>query len=275
MASSNAMIQLHEGLRRYTMIRRSSFAILMLTAMPLACTVSPYTEGPSLGENPGLLPLNLEAEISNGQFFVGPEDKVTVNFHVHTELTRDYRVRTDGSIRMPLVGRMQASGSSREQLEDRIMEAYAAYIVDPLATVDIEYSPSRKVTVLGEVERTSVLPLTSPRTTVLDVIASSGGISAEGDRTGVLIARRIDGRMTIKHYDMNALFAPDDPNMRTEIPYVEAGDVIYVVRTWAAIYAARLSVISDTLRGLTFAQRVILNAPATADALQGDLDAIP
>jgi len=254
------------------MIRRCSLPILIFAAMPFACAVSPYTEGPSLGENPGLLPLDFETEISNGQFFVGPEDKVLVNFHLHTDLTRNYRVRTDGSILMPLVGRMQASGSSREQLEDRILEAYAAYIVNPLATVDVEYSPSRKVTVLGEVERTSVLPLTSPRTTVLDVIASSGGISVDGDRTGVLIARRIDGRTVIKHYDMNALFTPDDPNMRTEIPYVQAGDVIYVLRTWEAAYTAKLEIVSDTLRAMTFAERVILNGPRAAEALQGDLD---
>ncbi|MFK5955281.1 MAG: polysaccharide biosynthesis/export family protein [Planctomycetota bacterium] len=253
------------------MIRRCNLPVLILAAMPFACAVSPYTEGPSLGENPSLLPLSFEAEISNGQFFVGPEDVVKVNFHIHTDLSRDYRVRTDGSILMPLVGRLQATGSSREQLEDRILEAYSAFIVNPLATVDVEYSPSRKVTVLGEVERTSVLPLTSPRTTVLDVIASSGGISAEGDRTGVLIARRVDGIMTIRHYDMNALFTPDDPNMRTEIPYVQAGDVIYVLRTWESIYSAKLDVISDTMRALTFAERVILNGPRTTEALQGDL----
>lgn len=253
------------------MIRRCSLPILILSAMPFACAVSPYTDGPSLGENPELLPLDFETEISNGQFFVGPEDKISVNFHIHADLTREYRVRTDGSILMPLVGRMQASGSSREQLEDRILEAYAAYIVNPLATVDVEYSPSRKVTVLGEVDRPSVLSLTSPRTTVLDVIASSGGIGTSGDRTGVLIARRVNGRMTIKHYDMDALFAPDDPNMRTEIPYVQAGDVIYVIRTWESVYAAKLALVSDTLRGMTFAERVILNGPRTTEALQGDL----
>ena len=152
------------------------------------------------------------------------------------------------------------------------MEAYSEYLLDPIATVDIEYSPTRKVTVLGEVERTSVLPLTSPDTTVLDVIASAGGISDDGDRTGVLIARRVDGIMTIRHYDIDGLFAPDDPNMRSGIPFVQNGDVIYVVRTWDSVYLQKMELVSETLRAATFAERVILNAPRTSEALQGDLD---
>ncbi len=254
------------------MVPSCRFLIFPLACMLAACSVSPYTESPNLGENPDLLPLDFSAEIANGQFFLGPEDKIMVDFHLHEDLSRTYRVRNDGSVIMPLVGKIQAAGSTREQFEDRLMEAYADYLVDPIATVDVEYSPTRKVTVLGEVERAAVLTLTSPRTTVLDIIASAGGIGVEGDRTGVLIARRVDGVMTIRHYDMDGLFAPDDPNMRTEIPYVQAGDVVYVLRTWNAIYAEKLAVVSDTLRAMTFAERVILNAPRTTEALQGDLD---
>lgn len=254
------------------MIRRCSFPTLVLALSTVACSVSPYTDGPSLGENPGLLPLDFQAEIANGQFFLGPEDKISVSFHLHEDLTRDYRVRNDGSIIAPLVGRIQAAGSTREQFEDRLMEAYNDFLVDPIATVDVEYSPTRKVTILGEIERTSVLTLSSPDTTVLDVIASAGGIGTDGDRTGVLIARRVDGIMTVRHYDIDGLFSPDDPNMRTEIPYVQNGDVIYVLRTWDSVYLQKMELVSETLRAATFAERVILNGPRTTEALQGDLD---
>lgn len=250
---------------------RFRLSILILAALPMACAMSPYVEGPSLGENPGLLPLDFEAEIANGQFFLGPEDQLTVNFHLHDDLSRTYRVRNDGSVIMPLVGRMQATGSTREQFEDRVMEAYGDFLVDPLASIDVEYSPNRKVTVLGEVSNAAVLTLTSPRTTVLDIIASAGGIGADGDQTGVLIARKVQGRMTVRHYDIDALFSPDDPNMRTEIPYVQAGDVVYVLRTWEAAYNEKLQLVSDTLRAMTFAERVIINGPLTSEALTGDI----
>lgn len=250
---------------------RPTLLTVLLLGSALSCSVSPYVEGPSLGENPAALPLDYGAEIQNGQFFLGPEDQVTLDVWKHTDLSRTYKIRNDGSVILPLVGKLHVSGETREQFEDQVTEAYGEYLVNPVLYVDVEFSPLRKVTVLGEVNQTSVIALQSPRTTVLDIIAQAGGIGEDGDRTGVLIARRVDGVMTVKHYDLDALFMPSDPNMRTEVPYVQSGDVIYVLHTWSSAYEDRLQTVSDTLRMLTFAERVILNGPRTSEALSGDL----
>jgi len=253
----------------------SSLRTFLLAAtaasLALACSVSPYSAGPGLGENPGALPLDYTAEIQNGQFFLGPEDKVTLDVWQHEDLSRGYKIRNDGSVVLPLVGRLHVSGETREQFEDQITEAYGEYLVDPVLYVDVEFSPQRKVTVLGEVNQKSVVALASPRTTVLDIIAQAGGIGEDGDRTGVLIARRVDGVMTVRHYDLDALFMPTDPNLRTEIPYVQSGDVIYVLHTWESAYADHVRTVSDSLRALVFGQNVILNGPRITNALTGDL----
>ncbi|MCP4093862.1 MAG: hypothetical protein GY747_10480 [Planctomycetes bacterium] len=252
-------------------LRLSHLLILMPVAVA-ACNVSPYTEGPSLNENIGILPLDYESEVANGEFFLGAEDKVALDVYQNPELSRTYKVRIDGTVNLPLVGKVRAEGQTRDQFEDSLTDAYAKYLVDPIVFVDVEFSPKRKVTVMGEVNRTSVLPLTNPRTTILDVIASAGGLGPDGDKAGVLIARRVDGIMTIKHFDLDMLFAPDDVNVRSAIPYVQSGDVVYVVKTSEAVYNQHLQTVSDTLRAMTFAERVILNAPRTTEALQGDLD---
>ena len=236
-----------------------------------SCSVSPHTEGPSLGENPSALPLDYNAEIQNGQFFLGPEDRITLDVWQHTDLSRTYKVRNDGSVILPLVGKLHVGGETREQFEDQVTEAYGEYLVSPVLYVDVEFSPERKVTVLGEVNRTTVVTLLSPRTTVLDVIAQAGGIGEDGDRTGVLIARRVNGAMTVRHYDLEALFMPSDPNLRTDIPYVQSGDVVYVIHTWRSAYDDRLQTISDSLRALIFAENAILNGPRVSDALTGDI----
>ncbi len=247
----------------------------LLIAMPVAfaaCNVSPYTEGPSMNENPGILPLDYESEIANGEFFLGPEDKVILDVYQNQDLSRTYKIRIDGTVNLPLVGKLRATGQTRDQFEDSLMDAYAKYLVNPVVYVDVEFSPKRKVSVMGEVNRAAVLSLTSPRTTVLDVIAAAGGLSPDGDKTGVLIARYVDGIMTVKHFDLDMLFAPDDVNVRSSVPFVQAGDVVYVVKTAEAIYNQHLTTVSDTLRAMSFGERVILSAPRTAEALQGDLD---
>lgn len=248
------------------------FLLFASTAfLAVSCAVSPLNQGPGLGENPGALPLDYDAEIQNGQFFLGPEDKINLDVWQHADLSRSYKVRNDGSVILPLVGKLHVGGETREQFEDQVTEAYGDYLVTPVLYVDVEFSPQRKVTVLGEVNRTSVVALLSPRTTVLDVIAQAGGIGQDGDRTGVLIARRVNGAMTVRHYDLEALFMPSDPNLRTEIPYVQNGDVVYVLHTWQSAYDAKVKSISDSLRLLIFAENAILNGPRVSDALTGDI----
>jgi protein involved in polysaccharide export with SLBB domain len=225
-----------------------------------------------MNENPGILPLDYESEVANGEFFLGAGDKVVLDVYQNADLSRTYKIRVDGTVLLPLVGKLRATGQTRDQFEDSLMEAYSKYLINPMVFVDVEFSPQRKVTVMGEVERTSVLTLTNPRTTVLDVIAGAGGLGPDGDKAGVLIARRVNGVMTIKHFDLDMLFAPEDINTRSAVPFVQAGDVVYVVKTAEAVYNQHLQTVSDTLRAMTFGERVILNAPRTSEALQGDLD---
>ena len=252
---------------RYTLLSM----LILVCAILGSCSVSPYTQGPDLGANPSLLPLDYEAEIANGQFFIGAEDKLSIDFWKQEDLSRSYAVRKDVSVLFPLVGRLQANGLTREQFEDKLLTAYADFIVSPVLALSIEFYPSRKVTVLGEVNTKSVISLTTPNTTILDVIAMAGGLTADGDTAGVLIARRINGVMNVRHYSLAGLFAPTDVSMQAAAPpYVQTGDVVYVVKSSSAEYAARLDLVSDTLRALNFGVSVISKSPQAAEVIIGD-----
>jgi protein involved in polysaccharide export with SLBB domain len=235
-----------------------------------SCSVSPYTEGPDLGANPSLLPFDYQAEIANGQFFIGHKDKLSIDFWKETDLSRTYAVRRDGTVLFPLVGSLKASNLTREQFEDKLIEKYKEYFVDPVLALSIEFYPSRKVTVLGEVNSKSVISLTTPNTTILDVIAMAGGLTSDGDTAGVLIARRVNGVMNVRHYSLDGLFAPTDVNMRSAAPtYVQTGDIVYVVKSSSAEYSAKLDLVSDTLRALNFGVSVISRSPQAAEVIVG------
>jgi len=242
-----------------------------------SCSVSPYTKGPNLGENPALLPYagttekySYADEIQNGQFFIGPEDKLSIDFWKETDLSRTYTVRKDGTVLFPMVGSLKADGQTRELFEDKLLEEYKVYFVAPVLALSVEFNPNRKVTVLGEVNSKSVISLTTPNTTILDVIAMAGGLTSDGDTAGVLIARRVNNVMNVRHYSLDGLFSPTDINMRYRDPtYVQTGDIVYVVKSSAAEYATKLDLVSNTLRALNFGVSVVSRSPQAAEVIVG------
>ena len=248
-----------------------SLKFLPILFLVVACAApSPYAEGPSLGENPNLLGPNITEEIANGEFFIGPGDKVTLAFWQHTDLSRPYQVRIDGTMNLHLVGKTAVSGLTLEGLQLKLETAYEQCLVKPSLDLTVEYTSSRKVTILGQINNSGIYPLANPRTSVLDMIAQAGGISEDGDKTAVLIARLVQGQVQINAYNLDLLWSPPDAAVKTQIPYVQPGDYIYVLTTALSEYQDKIAVVSDTLRTATFAQRTILMTESAAAAFQGD-----
>lgn len=239
-----------------------------------ACSTSPYADDdvPSLGENPGLLGPNLTDEIVYGQFFVGPEDQIKVDFLRHPEYDGVFAVRGDGRLFLHDIGLVEVTGLSVDELQDRVFEEYSRILRNPSVYVMVErYSTRRKVAVQGYVAKPGVIALVSPRTTILDVLAQAGGVNNEGDRGAVLIARRVEGKVQVARYDEEQLFSPRDPNQRFEIPYVHDGDYVYVLRSWGATFDEHVQRATEVLRGILYLERDIIAAPQVSEALQDEL----
>lgn len=251
-------------------LRLAALAVLLAAA----CTTSPYADpdAPGLESDPGLLGPNLTDEIVYGQFFVGPEDRIKIDFLRHPEYDGSFTVRGDGMLYLHDVGLVEVTGLTLAELQDRVRDEYARILKNPSVYVDIEqYSTRRKVAVQGFVANPGVISLTNPRTTIFEVLAQSGGVSPEGDRGAILIARRVEGKIQIARFDEEILFAPSDPNQRFEIPYVHDGDFVYVLRSWEANFDEQVRRVSDVLRGILFLERDIVAAPQVGVALGDEL----
>jgi protein involved in polysaccharide export with SLBB domain len=241
-----------------------------------ACSTSVYADPdqPSLIDDPNLLGPNETEEIIYGQFFIGPEDQIRVDFIRHNDYDGTFKVRGDGRLFLHDVGLVDVAGLTVDEAQDLVRSRYGEILVNPSVYLEIQaYSTRRKVAVQGYVARPGIFALSNPRTTIFDILADAGGVDrTEGDRGAILIVRKVEGRIQVARYDEEELFSPSDPNARHVIPYVQDGDYVYVLRTWAAELDQKVNYWSNILRGVLYLERDILLAPQAADALQGDLD---
>ena len=123
---------------------------------------------------------------------VGAADVLGVKVFGEDALSNNYTVDSDGSITFPLIGRVQVSGLTTRQIEERLTKMLAGdYIRNPQVSVEIATFRSRSIFVLGEVRNPGRYSIQGPQT-LLEVIAHAGSTTpAAGDT--IIVQRYKDG----------------------------------------------------------------------------------
>lgn len=98
-------------------------------------------------------------------------------------------VASDGTIRLPYVGRMMVAGSTPYDVQRMIEQGLHGKSQSPQAMVTVASSPNNSAFLLGDVTRTGRMPLTPARERLLDAIAWAGGSKASSADTVVRFTR--------------------------------------------------------------------------------------
>ncbi|MCH2111420.1 MAG: polysaccharide export protein [Planctomycetes bacterium] len=227
-------------------------------------------EAENLSTGTNLLGPNITAEIAAGEFFLGSGDVIDIDIWQEADLSRSYTVSSDGTFFAHLVGEVSVGGLSRKEARAQLTKAYSTYLVNPSIALTVTTSLERKVTVLGSVTQPGVYPLTTPRSSVLDLVARAGGIDAQGDSTGVVIARLVNGQTQVRALSLDHLFDPQVEAPEVVIPWVQPGDYVYILRTQRSMFGEYLRLVSETLRAIQWAERSIILAPDVENTLFSD-----
>jgi polysaccharide export outer membrane protein len=150
---------------------------------------------------------------------IGPKDLLEITVFRLPELSQTVRVSEDGSITMSLLGRVEVSGLTAQELERKLASILdKQYTKEARVTVFIkEY---QKVSVIGAVGRPGQYELVGP-TTLLQIIAQAGGPTAQAmnelivsrlakDGTQTKIVIRLEDLMTNGDQDLNIELQPKD-----------------------------------------------------------------
>ena len=124
-----------------------------------------------------------------GEYLIQIGDTLDIKFFYHPELNESVVVRPDGRISLQLIHETQAMGLSPEGLRQSLLEKYAPQISKPEIAVIVRSFAAQKVYVDGEVVRPGLVQLAGPMT-VLQAIASAGGMKDTARASDILIIRR-------------------------------------------------------------------------------------
>lgn len=121
-------------------------------------------------------------------YIIGPDDVLAVNVWKEPDLSRSAPVRPDGKITLPLLGDVEASGSTPIRLQAKIEKGLADFISKPSVTVIVQEPRSHRFNIIGEVQRPGTYAISGPMT-VLDAIAVAGGFREWAKTKNIYILR--------------------------------------------------------------------------------------
>ncbi|MDH3347452.1 MAG: polysaccharide export protein [Desulfobulbaceae bacterium] len=173
------------------------------------------------------IPARMQVVSGADNAVLGLGDEIAVDFSFWPEIGRvQQKIRLDGYISLPYIGRAKAVGLTPEQLTARLKERYRQYLRNPELLVTVLASVSKRVYVGGEVMSPGVLDLTG-RMSVLQAIMMSGGYSKiSAELSSVVVIRHQGKNRYINTIDIEKAFRGEG-----EPFYLAAQDIVYVPRT--------------------------------------------
>lgn len=140
--------------------------------------------------------LVLEVTQTSNGFLLGPEDVLEVIVWRNADLSKEVVVRPDGLISIPLIGDVEASGLTADQLGRRIAERLQEFMDTPRVSVHVKEVNSYILYVVGEVRKPGKYQLKS-YASVLQAIALAGGFTQFASKNEMQVVRNSqndDGR---------------------------------------------------------------------------------
>jgi polysaccharide biosynthesis/export protein len=138
-------------------------------------------------------------------YIIGVDDVLSILFWRDKDLSApEITVRPDGKVTLPLLNDVQAAGLTPAELRDTVLDAARKYVEDPNPTVIVKEIKSRKVFITGQVEKPGPYPLNGS-VTVLQLIATAGGLRDFADGKNISVIRVRDGNQSVFEFNYQEL----------------------------------------------------------------------
>jgi polysaccharide export outer membrane protein len=118
---------------------------------------------------------------------VGPGDELRVAIFGFENLTSDTGITPDGTMTLPLVGRVAVAGKPMEDVQTELSRRYSQFIRSPQVHVQLKTPINNRVSVMGEVHKPGAYPLSRKGLSLVDMLSEAGGRTPNASSRIVLL----------------------------------------------------------------------------------------
>ncbi|MFC1645676.1 polysaccharide biosynthesis/export family protein [Candidatus Omnitrophota bacterium] len=160
-------------------------------------------------------------------YHIQPEDILQITVYEQEDLSVKTRVSSKGEFAFPLLGKVEVTGLTISELEDKITELLAAdYLIDPQVQVFISEYRIKQISVLGSVKIPGKYDMYPEReTTVLQAVAMAGGFSDVASINNTRVIRNEEGEQKIIPVRVTDI---TKKGMKDKDVALKPGDIVYV-----------------------------------------------
>lgn len=190
---------------------------LLVLVLVVACRDNPPVTYPTV------------ATLEEAQLTLGPGDKVEIAVFAGTRANKWVNVLDDsGGIEIQYIGALVAAGKTPAAIEKEIQEKLAdGYLKDPIVSLTVLEINSRKLLVLGQVQKTGTIKFT-PGMTITEAIGQSGGFSPMARKNMVKVTRTVEGKKHIYKIPVEMIAEGTRPNF----PVLPGDEIFVPERPW-------------------------------------------
>jgi polysaccharide biosynthesis/export protein VpsN len=155
---------------------------------------------------------------------LGRGDVFTLEIVGEKDLPREYQVASDGTVDIPYVHRIEVEGLEPQQVARLVTQKLVEQQIlkDPSVVVSVREYNSKRITVLGQVQKPGSFSLL-PGMTLVQAISQAGGLNPIANRDRVNLTRKDKQAAVTVVLSFDAITEGRSP----DIP-LQAGDQIYV-----------------------------------------------
>ena len=167
---------------------------------------------------------NPAADKSDADYIIGPGDNLSIDVWKEAELSKKVSVRLDGGVSLPLVGDVEAAGLTCTQLREELEKKYKDFVDVPEISVTVLESRSKRIYVLGRINRPGEYLLQKDMT-VVQAIALAGGTGEWAATSDIKLIRKIKGIEKTFKVDYDAIVSGEDLSQNV---LLQPDDTIFV-----------------------------------------------